>query len=309
MLSLSRGTPIAKLSLNKKKDKIVYVTDVDEEEENDIDSGKRDEVLPKSFYTELRNITPANLNLLKRAIRYGDKSILKSSNQISLDAFDKAQIFLKELLRKNIEIPRSEGKIEVIPNPDSWTGHYAVFGPSGVGKSTWIGNFLSNYKKEYPKNKIYVFSPLRDDPAFKHLKVEYVKIDESIVEDPLDVQEFENSVLVFDDIESIKEKVLRDAVQNFRDQVMETGRHFNEVSISVSHIILNGPSTKRMLNECDRVVLFPKSNFNAISNLCRRYYGFGKDELNYMKSVPSRWVCIKRSYPTAIISEQAIKLL
>ena len=306
MLSLRRGVPVAEIisSNSKTKPKTIHVNDADDDD-NDIDSNIKDEILPKSFYTSLKNVNPSNMLLLKRAIRLGERAVVGNNANLQ-EAFDRADVMLQELLRKYLEIPKKEGHIQVIPQQES--SRIAVMGPSGAGKSVWISNFLKQYKTKYPKNEIYIFSPLKDDPAFKDLKIKYVKIDESILEDPLEVSEFENACLVFDDIESIRDKQLFDCIQHFRDCVLETGRHFNETCICVSHIVLNGPATKRILNECD-TVLFPKTNFSAISNLCRRYYGMEKDALDYIKNVKSRYVYIKRNYPTAIISEHAVKIL
>ena len=308
MLSLRKGQEIANIvSKNSKQKPItIYIND-DDDEENHIDSKVRQDILPKSFYTELRNVTPSNMILLKKSIQDSKPGLL-GSNENLRDAYDRAQTILKELLKKNIEITKSEGHIQTLPTGE-WPPHHAVMGPSGVGKSTYIGKYLLEYKKKFPKRDIYIFSPLKDDPAFKDVKPKYVKIDESLLDDPLDVSEFENSCLVFDDIESIKDKRLNEAIQRFRDAVLETGRHYNETAICVSHIVLNGPQTKRILNECDRVTVFPRSNFSAISNLCRRYYGFEKDVLNWIKNVPSRHVTIKRSYPTTLITENAVKIV
>ena len=137
-----------------------------------------------------------------------------------------------------------------------------------------------------------------------------MKIDDSLLKDPLDVSEFKDSICCFDDIESITDKRLNNAVRVFRDQCYEIGRApTNITTIAVHHVILANQATKIILNESEEVVLFPKSNFSAVSNLCRRYYGFDRDQLNYLKDVPSRWVVIKRSYPTCIISENAVKVL
>lgn len=310
MLSLHRGTPIAEIVFKDKKTKpkTVYVND-GEEEKNDIDSNIKDEILPKSFFTGLKNVNPANMILLKRAIRMGTKELLGSNANLN-NAYDRAQELLKEILRKYMEIPKSDGKVEVVCS-GKWDGHTSVMAPSGAGKSTWIANYLTQYKKSHPKNCIYVFSPLRDDPAFVDLKPQYIKIDETIIQDPLDITEecFKNSCLIFDDIESITDKGLNEAVQRFRDQVLEVGRHYGSIAVCVSHIIMNGLSTRRMLNEASNIVLFPKTNFNAISNFCRRYMGMGRDEINWVKQIPSRWMCIKRNYPTTIITENSIKVL
>jgi len=312
MLSLSKGQPIAQVTFKdaKKKPTTIYINDDDEPSKNDeiLTSANKDDVLPKSFYTGLKNVNAANMLLLKRAIRLNKKELL-GNNQNLCNAFERANELLDELQRKYLEIPKSIGKVE-LSITDNWNGHISVFGSSGSGKSYWIGKYLQAYKKKFPKNNIYIFSPILNDPAFSEAKPQYVKIDDGIVENPLDIKEseFKNSVMVFDDIESLN-KPYKQLIEVFRDQVLECGRHYNQTAICVSHIILNGQSTRRILNESSKIVVFPKSNFNAISNLARRYFGMSRDEINYIRTTSSRWVCICRNYPNSIISENAIKIL
>ena len=49
----------------------------------------------------------------------------------------------------------------------------------------------------------------------------------------------------------------------------------------------------------------------AIERICKNYYGFGKDDIAYLKMIgkKSRWCCVKRSYPSVIMSEHEIKIV
>lgn len=310
MLSFKSGQQIAEIEYKnpKLKSKTIYVKDEDEIEKSEIKVSDRSEILPKSFYTGLKNVGTTQISLLKRAIKENKKGYLSNSINLS-EAYEQGQYLLKELEKKNFIIPKSEGRI--IPLPLAESSRIGVFGPSGVGKSTFISNWIKTYKKIYKKNKIYIFSPKLEDDAFKNIKdLFYVKLDDSILEKPLDVAEFPNSICIFDDIESITNKSINDAVRRFRDQCYEIGRNPAKITtIAVHHVILANEKTKIILNESEEVVLFPKSNFSAVSNLCRRYYGFDRDQINYLKEVPSRYVVIKRSYPTCIISENAVKVI
>jgi hypothetical protein len=168
------------------------------------------------------------------------------------------------------------------------------------------------YHRKYKKNDIFIISPSKEDPAFKDLEdiIQYIKIDDSLLDDPLDINEFHNCVIVFDDSEVLgKNKDISKAIERFRDQCLECGRKLCISTIVVNHVALNGAQTKKVLNECDLVVLFPKANFNSVSNLCKRYYGFGKEDLEFMRKEPSRYCVVKRSFPQAIVSEQAIRLV
>jgi len=307
MLSFRRGTPIAEIQKNSKIVKTIYVTDIDNEQ-NDIDSPVRDQILPKSFYTNLRGVSPTNLILLKKAIRDSNINILPKNANIH-EAYNQSQILLKELLRKSIQIPKEEGHIQPIPMNES--SRWGIFGPSGVGKSTFLSNLMNEYKKKYKKNDIFVISALTEDPAFEKIKPIYIKLDESVINDPLTIKEFKNSMICFDDIESITNKALKDAIFTFRDECLQVGRHENITTCCIAHGILMGAESKVLLNEADQVCVFPRSNFAAITNLVKRYYGFSKDDINYLKELGqrSRWAVIKRSFPSTIMGEQEIKVL
>ena len=316
MLSFKTGAPLAEVEFKpiankeKKSRKRTQIIKLNEEisEEPEIMSDNVAELIPKSFFSGLRHVSAPAMILLKRAIRAQDPLLLAGRYNLG-DIYRAAMEVVDELQRKCFYISPAEGSIMPIPLQES--SRISVLGPSGVGKSTWTGAFLEQYHKMYKKNKIYVFSPITEDKAFSKVKTEYIKLDSSIVDDPLDITEFKDTCLVFDDIEAITEKDVQAAVARFRDICLETGRHENITVICVSHIILNGPQTKRMLNESDEVVVFPRSNFQAIKNLCTRYYGFGKAETDFIKTAgnTSRWCMIKRSYPTCIVTSNTVKLV
>jgi len=202
----------------------------------------------------------------------------------------------------------SKESVQVMP-PNN---HFAmgVYGSSGVGKSFFISQFVKQFKKKFPAKPIYIFSPINDDPAFVKLNAIYIKIDDSILRDELQTKEFENGLCIFDDIESVSKQYFK-AIQLFRDQCLEVGRHSGINIISVSHVIQAGNLTKKIINESDMSVVFPRSNFSAIEKLVRNNYGFGRDDIKYLRNLAktSRWVCIKRSYPSAIMSEHEIKIV
>ena len=201
-------------------------------------------------------------------------------------------------------------KFQFIPPNDSF--RLAVFGAAGCGKSTFVANLLKEYKKKYKKNKIYMISPTQDDPAYLDLKpvIDYIKIDESLIKDPMDFTEFDDCVIVFDDSEVLSgKKELNTAIEMFRNQCLENGRKRKISAIIINHVAQNGAQTKKVLNECQETVIFPKSNFSAVQRLAKAYWGFGKDDIEYLRTVKSRWCLVKSSYPQAILSEHQIKVL
>ncbi len=303
MLSIKNGFEIAQI--RDKKDKqihSIYVKDYDEDSTEQINKDV-DKLIDKSFY---KNVSPSNVILLKRALRTNNEAVLKM-NQNLLDLFEKAKILLDDQKNKLI-VAEKDQHIQVVPPSSHFS--VAVFGPSGVGKSYWIGQYLLSFRKKFKDRPIYVFSPIKDDKAFVKAKPIYIKIDEGILKDPLQTVEFASGLCVFDDIESL-DKHYYGVISEFRDKCLEVGRHNGIDIISVHHVIQGGNSTKKIINESDYMVCFPRSNSAAIEKICRNNYGFDKEDINYIKNIgkKSRWVCIKRSYPSVIMSEFEVKVV
>jgi len=212
-------------------------------------------------------------------------------------------------LGKYIDIGKSH-KFQLVPPNDAF--RLAIFAPSGAGKSTFCANLLKEYKKKYKKNKIFMISPTQDDEAYKDLQkqIEYIKIDESLLTDPMNFTEFDNCMIIFDDSEVLSgNKDMNKAIELFRNKILENGRKRKISAVIINHVAQNGAQTKKVLNECDLIVLFPKSNFSAVAKLCKTYYGFDKQTLEYCRDAPSRWIVVKRTYPQAILSEHAVKVV
>ena len=307
MFSYKKGNEIC--VVKDKDNKIIKTVYIDEDEDDKkekevLDTLKPDEILPKTFYTKLRDITPSNMILLKRAIRRNDISILPE-NSATKEAFKHANEILQENTQKSIKI--NTGKIQPIPPNKHWA--MSVYGASGCGKSTFVGKFMTEFKRMHKTKPIYVFSSITDDPAFKKAKPTYIKLDDTIMEDPFMVSEFANSLCVFDDLESLPNHLFK-ALNKFRDQCLEIGRHSKINTISINHVIQGGHLTKRLQNESNITVIYPRTNFSAIEKLAKGQYGFTKNEIQKIKDMSkvSRWVLISRDYPTYIMSENEIML-
>ncbi len=309
MLSFKSGNEIAVVKKDNKVIKSIYIRDIDDtttDTKEQLDTVTRnDELLPRSFYTTLRNVTPSNMILLKRAIRTNNKTILPN-NKATEDAYEQAIEILKEQQQKQLKV--SDGTIQIVPPSHHWA--MSVYGASGCGKSTFTGKFMLEYKKKHKDRPIYVFSSITDDPAFKKAKPIYIKLDDSILSDPFMVHEFSKALVVFDDLESLRNDLFS-AVNKFRDQCLEVGRHHNINTVSINHVIQGGALTKRLQNECNVTILYPRTNVSAISKLCKSQYGMGNEEIKNLIAMgkTSRWIAVFRDYPSFVISENQVKVL
>lgn len=204
-----------------------------------------------------------------------------------------------------------DGTLVPIPNKiKDQIDRLYVAGPTGAGKSTWIGHYMAQYKRMFPKNDIFVFSRLEQDKALDKYKPIHVKFDESIIENPIKAEELRDSLCIFDDIDTIQDKVLNKAINNLKDDLLQTGRHANIYIVVTSHQILNYKRSRDVLNEANGVVFFPRASGQyAIKNFLKEYIGLGKDEVAKILRLPSRWVMAAKNYPPYILHEHGVYLL
>ena len=203
---------------------------------------------------------------------------------------------------------QGDDKFQLVPNPKIERQIHYVCGSSGSGKTYFIKQYLIEYKKMFPKNEIFVFSPFDDvDKSFDGVKVSYIQINDDLCEDKLTSKDFENSMVVFDDIEAISIAKLRKEVQRIADSVLTTGRHYNVSAFVVYHEPCNGPSTKKILNESHSISFFPKTlGGKSMKYLCDSYLGLDKDEIKKIKKLKTRSVSVIKGFPKILLSDKNI---
>jgi hypothetical protein len=313
----SHGVPIAAITSNSSFGSnpngeahfLCFIKDnsYDGEEDQQSSFGEMIKKIPDS-YKKLK-ASSFNKELLKRAIRTNNYNLLEYASP----SHEKNQ--LKKVYKDNPtestvgeqSISPPEGMIfRAVPIHESF--RMAVVGPSGVGKSTFIANLLVYYHQILPENHIFIWSFFDNDPAYDILAdfVSYIHISEQLINNPPQCEEFENSVLVFDDIESLSVP-FSDIVSRFRDQALQAGRKMNISVIAVSHEILGGFSTKAILNECEQITVFPRGNQEPIFKLLSNKYNFCKQDITWIQQQTSRFVCIKRSHPQCMLTTKELR--
>ena len=96
MLSFKSGVRLAEVDYKKKgaKSKVIYVKDDDSKAE--VSNKNKDELLPKSFYTSIKNATPHGILLLKKAIRDGRPDLIARYENLT-NAYSMGSDLLKDL--------------------------------------------------------------------------------------------------------------------------------------------------------------------------------------------------------------------
>ena len=193
-----------------------------------------------------------------------------------------------------------------------------VVGRNGCGKSTFTQKILMNYLKVYKNRKIILFSTQeyddKLDKVFKD-KINRVELSDEFKENPFSLDEIRNSICIFDDVDSIRDKKLKEALFKLRDDILKNGRSHTgdrneDIDIIITnHDVLGGHDTATMIRESFFYVVFPKgSTSHAINQICKKYAGLKNDHIRRIIDNKERYVVIHNTHPGYVLTEKEIFL-
>jgi hypothetical protein len=206
-------------------------------------------------------------------------------------------------------IKLNDAVFQQYPNINLERQIYYITGPSGSGKSTYIAKNCKEWKKRFPGRKIYLFSHKKEDETLDNLGVKRIMLDQSLVSDPLDLENFSESMVIFDDVDVIPDKKIRAAVFDIMNEILEVGRSLKIYAWISYHLPTAGKDTKRILNECNTVTYFPFASTGRIINyLLTEYLSLTPNIIKGIKQTKSRWATIYKNYPPMIMTEKTLNM-
>jgi hypothetical protein len=298
MLSFKEGgRKIARVKGGKDDGKIIYLKEDNNNEELDIKD------LSKDFFNKYKKKKKGDAKKLIASLREQNPPEDEELREIYNDAVSD----IRKKTRNEIRI--TNGKLIPLPNKNVVEKIY-VSAPSGAGKSTWCGKWINEFKKMFKDDEYFVFSTIgRDKVLDKHEPIR-IPLSEDLLTDPISPNEIENSIVVFDDVDTITNPKIRNNICGLRDWLLEQGRHFNIRMLMTSHLLMNYSATRRLLNESTAVVFFCKSgNAYHIKRFLKQYAGLDKNQIKRILNLPSRWVALYKTYPMYILYEKGVYLL
>lgn len=305
MLSLKRGKEIAVLTEGKNKGKKIFLYGKDDFTQKQpsefvVDVKERVKLIPKNYFRDKKIKLKDEKTIIKHI---NEDSKINEVDEILQDPYIKIQKVIEDKLKTEIDF--TDKTTKVFPLPQKYSERLYVPAPSGSGKSTWVGMYLKMLRILYPKRKIVIFSRVDEDkPLDRFSNLERVDLNEFATSVP-QVEEFKNEILIFDDIDTILDRNIVKVLRQFRDDVLEVGRHFKITCISTSHIITNFMATRTLINEAQAVVVFPKGgSYGQIRGFLDRYMGFDRSLIEELRTLPTRWIYIHKEYPQYIIHEK-----
>jgi hypothetical protein len=235
-----------------------------------------------------------------------DESDSNSENEETIIKAKEKSFNEHTLIKKEIFIP--------LPNFDKREVVY-IAGGQDSGKSYYASEYIKEFEKMFPDKKIYLFSRVNEDEAFSKIKrIKRIKLDEEFLNNITDCKkDLYNSICIFDDIDSIIDKRISDAIKKLRDDVIMSGRDQTNGKGDIYCIVTNHQttdyrSTRDILANATSVTIFPQNRGNIYgANRCLKYYcGLNKEQIDKIYSLDSRWVTIYRNRPNYVISEKKI---
>jgi len=141
------------------------------------------------------------------------------------------------------------------------------------------------------------------------IKPTRLKMDERMHNGPAKIDKLANSASVFDDIDVIADKKIRDAVYTILSQALEIGLRFKITLVVTDHLPTNGKDMRRVLNEAHTIAYFPRSADALNKHLLAPYVGLNNKHIQYLKKLSTRAVAIFKNYPGVYMSEHEVGLL
>jgi energy-coupling factor transporter ATP-binding protein EcfA2 len=304
MLSFKTGAPIAKIIGGEYNGKVIRVSMNLSKPAIKIDD-IFDVIKTDMLTFAKRRVDPIDIDIIKEAVREGKEPRERHLKPI----YAQVKAALKECEGKEFHI--NSGEMSQVPNTELERECLYIAGPSGSGKSTYVNKYVKQYLRTYPGNEVYIFSRVADDKTLRdNDEIKRIPIDENLVDDPIDNSELEDSIAIFDDIDTIREKPLREAVSSLRNDLLETGRHHKVTLLCTSHLLMDRDKTRTLLNEATSVTFFPNSGqAYHVKRFLKEYCGLDKHQIDRVLRLPSRWVTIGKTAPMYILYDKGCYLI
>lgn len=213
--------------------------------------------------------------------------------------------------QKNREIDITDGRLEVLPETQAQREVVYVAAPAGSGKSYWCRMYARGYNCFFPDNQVNLFSKVEDDPSLDDIEnLVAVPMDENIVDAPIELDEMQDCLCIFDDTDTIRDREISNEINHLKDDVMECGRHQNIHCLITSHLLTSYSKTRTVLNEAHKIVVYPKSGAaHQIGYCLKTYCGFDPVDCTKLLKQRSRWCCVARHFPQHVITESKVYLV
>ncbi len=334
MLSFERGRPIAIIKDGKYNNKIIHLYDPNEKccskcsdkcinrrrkccedckggkcgaglMDADIKNDPLDTLREEDIRKHKKKLSKEEMS----KIRYALKNYEEPDDELLSKIYNLSMKQVSDQSKKEFLL-HDDGVINPLPHFKQ-TERTFIAGPTGSGKSYYTKKYLTQLRKVFPDKKIFIFSDVDEDPELDDIPgIIRVKLDKNMIDKPIRPAKLADSIVVFDDIDSIQDKEISNSVMKLRDSLLRRGRHEDISVIVTSHLMSNYKDTRIILNEANSITFFPRSGAtDAIKYTLKKYCNMNSKEIEKCLKLPSRWVTVYKNYPNYILYEKGVYLL
>ena len=172
-------------------------------------------------------------------------------------------------------------------------GPISISALSGGGKSTYCNSLMEEIitlqKKEeiLDLENIYLITSAQDnDPAYNYDLYGNIRLDIiHAIENNAELEEFSNSLVVFDDYTNQSSREIDKWVEVLLKQLLERSRKLNTHLIVANHQQRAGPKTTLLNIESQAFVIFYMSNRNETGKLLKNYLDFNKENIAFLFTI------------------------
>lgn len=341
MLSFHRGKKVA-VALDKDSKPIFTIHVTEEEDLPDIQCDDILSLIDDADRKEIKRslkLGKIEEKLLERILKDRNKKggIIFKEGKIdveSIKASDKIKRAVQILeerangkLKTEIDFTGDKSIKNVVPligqGKDNFDRSIFLCAPSGAGKTFMTRQIIEQDLKKRP---VVLFSKIPDDESMAPLeklkasdgKCRLIKIPLLSEDDLLDLpaeddlsNEGKGTICVFDDLDAFHSDVSQ-YIREYRDSLLEAGRHKNITCICTSHLLNNYSRTKVMLNEAETVILFPNSNRRHSLVFLKDRLGLERNEREFLidkAQRAGRFLGIKMSSPNMVMHNKGVIII
>jgi len=220
-------------------------------------------------------------------------------------------------------------KKPIMPLPKETREVTYIAGSQGSGKSYVVASYIRYWLKLYKHKPVYVISRLDRDETFEtcfgdlEKKIQRLKPSIDWLADKFKLEEFADSLVVFDDIESSswsdhedpkesskENKMIQQYLYDLATDISQNGRHHKIQLVITNHNLYDGTKTSRILCDCNNYVIFPgTSGDHHLTYFLQNYVGLSKPQQQKIKTLQSRWVLISKNYPKYVMYAHGVFML